>query len=288
MKKIGKEFLCCTFGALLFVFAINFIIAPLGLYNGGFVGIGQIARYSLENFLGFSIKAIDLAGVIYFLLNAPLVVLAYRAMSRLFLAKTVYTVILQTILLSITQIPTKTFTEDMLTACIIGGILAGAGVGIILRSGSSGGGQDILGIYFAKCCPGYSVGRITILINGFVYGCCAVLFDLEIVVYSLIYTIVMSVVIDRMHSQNINNVVIILTKKPHLEDFVIHKMHRGITVWEGIGGYTKQTINIGLVALSKYEFPALKHRLSEFDNDAFVIVAQGANILGNYEKRFDA
>ena len=288
MKKIGKEFFYCTLGAFLFVSAINFVIAPLGLYNGGFVGIGQITRYVLECFLGLSIKSIDLAGIIYFLLNAPLIVLAYRSMSKIFLTKTVYTVILQTILLTLIPVPAKTFTEDMLTACIIGGILAGIGVGIILRAGSSGGGQDILGIYFAKYFPGYSVGRITILVNGFVYGCCAVLFDLEVVVYSLIYTIVMSVVIDRMHSQNINDVVIILTKKPNLEEFVIYKMHRGITIWRGIGGYTKETVNIGLVVLSKYEFPVLKRRLLEFDKEAFVIVAQGANILGNFEKRFDA
>ncbi len=288
MKKVGKEFVYCTLGALMFVLAINLVIAPLGLYNGGFVGIGQVTRYVLEHFFGISLAPIDLAGIIYFLLNAPLFVLAHRSMSRIFLAKTVYTVILQTILLSLVPIPRATFTDDILTACIIGGVLAGVGVGMILRAGSSGGGQDILGIYFTKHFSGYSVGRITVVVNGFVYGCCAVLLDLEVVVYSLIYTIVMSVVIDKMHSQNINNTVMILTKKPHLEEFVIHKLHRGITLWQGTGGYTKETINVGLVVLSKYEFPVLKQMLSEFDKDAFVIVSQGGNIIGNYEKRFDA
>lgn len=287
MKKIGKDFLYCTLGALMFVLAVNLLIAPLGLYNGGFVGIGQVVRYVLEHFLGISPASVDLAGIVYFLLNVPLFLLAYRSMSRIFFAKTVYTVLVQTILLSLVPIPKATFTDDILTACILGGVLAGVGVGMILKAGSSGGGQDILGIYFSKNYPGYSVGRITLIVNGFVYSCCGILFDPKVVVYSLIYTIVMSAVTDKLHSQNINDTVIILTKKPGLEDLVIHETHRGITLWKGVGGYTKETVNVGLVVLSKYEFPALRKLLAEFDKDAFVIVAQGSHILGNFEKRFD-
>lgn len=286
--KTAKEFLICTLGAFLFVFAIHDVIAPLGLYNGGFVGMGQIASYTLDHFLHIRPQRVDLAGAVYFGLNVPLFLLAWRSMSRMFLIKTAYTVLVQTALLSFLPVRQQTFTQDMLTACIVGGILAGVGVGIILRAGSSGGGQDILGIYFSKCAPGFSVGKITILVNGFVYGCCALLFDLEVVVYSLIYTVVMSLVIDRVHSQNINTTVLILTRQPGLEKIIIEKIHRGITTWQALGGYTGRSVYVSLVVLSQYEFPALRQALEDFDRNAFIIASQGVQVLGNFEKRFDA
>lgn len=288
MKKLVKEYAICTLGAIMFVFGINKVIAPLGLYNGGFVGMGQIVRYVLEHFFHVSLGNIDLAGIVYFLLNAPLFGLAYKSMSKGFFIKTVYTVVLQTFLLSLVPIAEKSFTNDILTACIVGGIIAGIGVGIILRAGSSGGGQDILGVYYAKKIPGFSVGKITLIVNGFVYSCCAILFDLEVVVYSLIYTVVMSVIIDKVHSQNISNTVIVMSKKSGLDDFIINEMNRGVTIWKGQGGYTKEEINIGLVALSKYELSILKRKLNAFDKDAFVVVSEENSIIGNFEKRLEA
>lgn len=272
----------------MFVCGINFIIAPLSLYNGGFVGIGQLVRYVLETYANVHIEAFDIAGVVYFLLNAPLFILAYKSMSKHFFWKTIYTVVLQTILLSVVPIPAHSFTNDVLTACIVGGLVAGVGVGIILQAGSSGGGQDILGVYCAKVYPGFSVGKITLLVNAFVYGCCALLFDIEIVVYSLIYTCVMSTIIDKIHTQNINNTVMIFTKKRGIEDYLIKETKRGVTVWEGYGGYTKEKSFIAVVALSQYEIRKLKKNLFDFDKDAFVIVNEDIPIYGHFEKRLEA
>lgn len=278
----------CTLGACLFVCGINLIIAPLGLYNGGFVGIGQLVRYVLEHFWGLSLGSIDLAGIIYFLLNIPLFILATQSMSKKFFEKTMYTVLLQAVLLALVPVPQWAFTADVLTACIIGGLVSGFGAGIILRTGASGGEQDILGIYFAKKYPGFSVGKITLIVNSFVYGCCAILFDLEIVVYSLLYTVVMSFIIDKVHIQNINAAVLILSKKPGLEDFIIQQLRRGVTAWQGIGGYTKEDITVALVALSKYELANLRRKLRGFDDHAFMVVIPGSQVYGNFEKRLES
>ncbi len=288
MKKILKEYIICTIGAFMFVMGINFIIAPLGLYNGGFVGIGQLVRYALEEFAHIHVEAFDVAGLVYFLLNAPLFILAYKSMSKQFFAKTIYTVVLQTILLSVVPIPEHSFTNDVLTACIVGGLVAGVGVGVILQAGSSGGGQDILGVYCSKKYPGFSVGKITLIVNALVYGCCAILFDIEVVVYSLIYTVVMSEVIDMIHTQNINNSVMIITKKAGIEDFLIEKIRRGVTVWSGYGGYTKEKTTIAMMCLSKYEIHTLKKELYLFDKDAFVIENENIPIFGNFEKRMES
>lgn len=292
MKKILnnylKDYIICTIGAFMFVVSINCIISPLSLYNGGFVGIGQLVRYVLEHFFNVQIDTVNISSLVYFLLNIPLFILAYKSMRKAFFCKTIYTVILQTILFSVVPISENSFTQDILTACIVGGIFAGIGVGIILQAGSSGGGQDILGIYYAKIYPGFSVGKITLIVNTFVYSCCALLFDIEIVVYSLIYTFVMSKVIDIVHIRNTNYTVMVFTKKSGLENYLIKQTGRGVTIWSGYGGYTHDELNVAFIALSKYEFSKLKKDLFKFDKEAFVVVNHNILIYGNFQKHLDS
>lgn len=66
---------------------------------------------------------------------------------------------------------------------VIGGIVAGSGSWLILRGGSSGGGQDILGLYYTKKFPGFSVGKMSLIVNILVYGICLAMFDIQIVIY---------------------------------------------------------------------------------------------------------
>ena len=285
MKLTLKKYAACSCGAFLFVFAINRVITPAGLYNGGFVGIGQIVKYLLLREFGAGTGRVDMAGLVYFALNAPLFVLAFKSMSRSFFFKTVYTVLLQTVLLALMPIPQTPVIKDTLTACCVGGVLSGAGAGIILLANSSGGGQDILGVYFSGKFADFSVGKLSVMINSLVYGCCLFLFDIETVVYSLIYTVIMSVVMDRIHTQNINTTVIILTKKDGIEDFIIKRINRGVTVWKGMGGYTKDSINIALVVLSRHEIHRLRTELLLFDSSAFCIVGSDISVYGNYQKR---
>ena len=100
-----------------------------------------------------------------------------------------YSVLTQTAFFSLIAIPSVPILSDRLTACIIGGLLAGAGVGLTLRAGGSGGGNDIIGLYMAKKYESFSVGRMTLIINGIIYLICAMLFELPTALYSIIYGI---------------------------------------------------------------------------------------------------
>ena len=133
-------------------------------------------------------------------------------MGKGFFARTVFTVIVQTAALTLIPIPERSIIDDRLTSCIIGGLIAGFGSGLVLRGGSSGGGQDILGLYFTKKFRNFSVGKMSNIINIFVYGVCLLMFDLEIVIYSLIYGVIYAMACDRIHIQNINMSVMIFTK----------------------------------------------------------------------------
>ena len=213
-KELITQGVYAVGGSFLFAFGVNVLITPLGLYNGGFMGIAQLLRTFIVQGLHVPVPAgVDLSGFIYFIMNIPLFYMGYRVLGRGFAVKTLITVGIQSVFLTIVPIPAAPLVDDYLTSCIIGGIVAGTGTGLVLRGRSSGGGQDIIGLCCTKKYPGFSVGRINILMNIFVYAICLFMFNIEIVIYSLIYTTILSVAIDHVHIQNINMSVMIFTKK---------------------------------------------------------------------------
>ncbi len=281
MAQLGWTFL----GSLLFAAGVNLIIMPLKLYNGGFMGVAQLIRTFIVSVLHVNAGNIDLAGIIFYILNVPLFYLAWKGIGKSFCVRTVIAATIESVLLTAIPIPTEPIIGDMLTACIIGGLISGVGTGLILRGGSSGGGQDIVGILCAKKYPGFSVGKIGIIMNIGVYGICLMLFDIEIVIYSLIYATVVSLAIDKIHIQNINMSVMIFTKKLGIAKAIMEETGRGVTNWEGTGAYTNENTEILYVVISKYEVNQIKRIVQKIDPKAFMIFTEGTAVTGNFEKR---
>ena len=172
-----KNYGIILIGSFLFCAGLYWFIVPLGLYNGGTVGISQIIRTLLDINIGF-----DIAGILNFMLNIPLLMLAFVHFGRSLFFKTFFSIITQTIIFTYLPIPTQPIIEEYAVSCLMGGILAGAGVGITLRAGGSGGGLDILGLYFTKKSKDFSVGRFALIINAIIYSVCAILFELPVAI----------------------------------------------------------------------------------------------------------
>ena len=285
-KQFGMEMLLAVIGGTLFACGVNLLITPLGLYNGGFMGMAQLIRTGLVQGLKLSfLSKFDIAGIIYYLINIPLFYWAWKEMGKMFLFKSLVTVTIQTLWMTFLPIPKEPVFSDYLTSCIIGGLVVGTGVGTILRGRSSGGGQDIVGVICAKKFPNFSVGKITIMMNVVIYAICLWMFDIEIVVYSLIYTTVLAMACDRVHVQNINMSAMIFTKKEGISDAVLQEMRRGVTAWDGVGAYTNEGTHIYYIMISKYEVEKLKEIVHRIDPQAFVVLNEGSRVVGNFEKR---
>lgn len=283
MKSYKKLILAIT-GTLLYAIGMNIFIVPLGLYSGGFMGVGQLIRTFFVSFLNLNVGSMDIAGIVYYVINIPLFILAYKKLGKLFFWSSIICVTSMTIFLTLVQAPAQPLIEDTLTASLIGGMICGAGTALTLINGGSGGGQDILGMYLTGINPSFSVGKIGIMVNVVVFGCCALMYDISIVIYSLIYSVIYSLATDKLHSQNINTQVLIFTHQE--EDVVsfIHGMHHSATLWEGKGAYTKKDVSIVFTVISKYEANLLKKRLEQVEPNAFAIFGDNVSVLGNYEK----
>lgn len=273
-------------GNLIYCLGFNLLIVPMGFYSGGFMGISQLAGLFLTRGLHLPIPPeANVTGIIYFAINIPLMYLGYRVLGKEFAVKTLFMTSLMSAFLVVIPITKVPIVEDYLTSCIIGGIVCGLGSGLVLRGRSSAGGQDIIGLCCAKKFPNFSVGKVTIIMNIFVYGICMFLFDIEIVIYSLIYATVLSVAVDRVHIQNINMSVMIFTKKVGISKAIMEQTGRGVTNWDGEGAYTNRTSYILFVLISKYEVAQIKRIVHSIDPHAFMIFTEGCSVDGNFEKR---
>ena len=286
MRKLQdwKQYLYVILGSALFAASVNLLIVPVSLYSAGIVGIAQILRTVLSPLLPFGAQ-FDIAGIINLMLNIPLFLLAYRSISRGFFFKTLLSIVVQTLVMSLVMIPQEPILDDVLASCVIGGILSGFGVGITLRASGSCGGTDIIGFYLSKKNFPITVGQLSIVINIGVFGVCALLFNLETAIYSIIYMVVMYSVCDRTHYQNINMTAMIFTKNIDVQFAIMQETGRGVTYWKGAGAYTDEEALILVCAINKYEENQLKKIIYTLDENAFVIFSEGMSISGNFEKR---
>ena len=106
-------------GELIAAAALNLFIVPLSLYTGGLLGFCQLVRTLLQDFLGVSFGAYDIAGVLYFLLNIPLLMIGYRNLGRGLAVRTIICTVSYSVFYSIIPIPTQPIVDDYLTACAL-------------------------------------------------------------------------------------------------------------------------------------------------------------------------
>ena len=274
-------------GNLLFAVGINRIITPMNLYSSGFTGISMLLRMLIVDVLNIPEPAgISYLGIIYWIVNMPLFYLAYKSLGKEFCITTAVSIGIASACMSLVPVAKTPVFDDYLTAVLVGGIISGTGAGLVLKGGTSGGGQDIIGVAMSKTHPNFSVGKISIAINTLVYGVCFFLFDIQTVVYSMIFAVINGLALDYQHTQNINVQVMIFTKKEGITNKVINEVKRGLTYWNGAGGYTDEDTYILMTMVTKYELPRLIEIVKSIDPDAFVMVNEGTKIYGRFEKRF--
>lgn len=283
----GLRLVVAVIGELIAAAALNLFIVPLDLYTGGLMGVCQLLRTLAADYLGMNFGAYDVAGILYFLLNIPILLLAYKNLGRAFVAKTLICTVAFSLFYSLIPSPSVPIVDDYLTACLLGGILAGVGGGLVLTCGASGGGLDIVGLYLSKRGSQFTVGKFSLSFNAVLYTACLFLFSPEVAIYSVIYNFFTAMVLDRMHQQNVSIQALIFTKgdEDTLARFIIENLGRSVTYWEGVGAYTGEDVHVLCVCLSKFEIEELVHAVHSIDPHAFVTAQEGTRIYGNFQRK---
>ena len=233
---------------------------------------------------------IDLAGVLYLLVNLPLIWLAWRTLGRGFVIRMTVVTVINSVALAVIPSPATPIIADKLTSCLVAGILSGFSSGLILTCGCSTGGLDVLGLYLSKKGKGFTVGRFSITFNTALYVLCAVLFNLGTAIYSAIYVVFQALFLDRLHQQNISVQMIIFTKEDpeRLNQTILEKLDRSFTLWEGRGGYSHEQVHVMCVCLNKYELASVQMALHDIDPHAFYVIQEGVRVGGNFGRHLSS
>ncbi len=287
LKQEAQRAVGIVLGVLIYTVGVNLFLRPLQLYSGGIMGFAQLVNTVLRDYLGLELDR-DISGIIYYLMNIPGLVIAFRVMRRRFMVKSILTVSLITVMLTLIPIPETPILEERIANCLIAGIMAGIGVGTVLRMGASDGGMDLIGMILIQTKGNVSVGGVNNAANCILYGICLLLFDVPTVIYSLIYSVICSIVFDLVHTQNINVQVMIITKLQDtspLEIEIMGRMYRGLTRWNATGSYTGEQETILMTIISKYEIAQLRSIVHQFDPHAFVMLDEGVGVDGYFIKK---
>jgi uncharacterized membrane-anchored protein YitT (DUF2179 family) len=275
-----------VFGEFLSALALNLFIVPLNLYTGGAMGFCQLLRTLMTDYLGVNFGQYDVAGILYFVVNIPILLYAWRTLGRGLVVRTLICTLAYSLFYSIIPVPTTPIIADMLTSCLLGGIITGVASGIVLTCGCSGGGLDVVGLCLSAKGSNITVGRFSLGFNAVLYTACLVLFSPEIAIYSVIYNYFSAIVLDRLHQQNISMQAMIFTKEDEkqMAQFIIHSFGRSVTYWTGTGAYTGENVYVLYVCLSKYEAEELRRAVHSMDPHAFIVFQSGIRVDGNFRR----
>ena len=294
---IIKEYALITLGIFLYVMGWSLFLVPNNLVGGGVSGMASIVQYAT--------KGVVKLGTVYFIVNAVLLVIGMKTMGKAFGGKTVYAIILASIGLNVLQtlIPREiiqilALDNGKLMSTIMGGIMAGTGIGMAMSQGGSTGGTDIIALVVNKY-RNVSPGRmilwmdvVIILSSLFVpsYMADGNLLPwpekITTVVYGFILIVITSTVLDLYVSGSKQSVQLFILSRKYREiaDLIANELHRGVTVLDGKGWYTQQNTEVLMVITRRSDVSVLLRMIKSVDPDAFLSVTQ---VTGVYGKGFD-
>lgn len=291
-----KEYLLITLGLTLYALGWALFLTPNSMLGGGVTGFSALLQYATGGLIPLSVT--------YFVMNILLLLIGTKILGTGFGAKTIYAIIMTSIVLELTQryIPseftTYFFTQGEIVCALLGGVMAGVGIGLSMSQGGSTGGTDIIALIWCKFRPA-SPGKIILIIDVLIILSSLILPikdangilleaapKVALVIFGLMQVAVCGYAIDLYISGSKQSVqVFIFTKKvEEMADAIAFDMKRGVTVLPAKGWYSKEEKQVIMVVTRKADLNLLLRYVKTIDSEAFLSVS---SVMGVYGQGFD-
>ena len=292
-----KEYFLITLGVTMYVMGWIIFLIPNNMIGGGVTGLGSIVQYATSGVIKI--------GYTYFVVNAGLLVAALFTLGRSFGAKSIYAILLTSVLLNAAQgifpdqiIQTLALDNGKLMCTIMGGIMVGIGIGLSMSQGGSTGGTDIIALIVNKY-RNVSPGRMILILDAVIilssllvpsYMADGTLMSwpdkITTVVYGFILITIVSTVLDLYLTGSRQSVQIFVLSPKFAEsaDAITNELHRGVTVFNGKGWYTKHDTEVVMVITRKADLNVFLKCINSIDPNAFISVS---SVTGVYGQGFD-
>ena len=274
--SIIRKILGLTIGAIIYSAGLNLFLIPNHIIDGGITGISLLVQ-ALTG-VPFSLLIV--------VLNLPFFYLGYRRLGAGLAVSSTYAIVVLSLFSSIFE-EMKPATTDPFLSTIFGGIIIGIGVGIVIKSGGSTDGTEIVAIWMDSK-SSFSVGEIIMFFNFFILGAAGFVFSWNSAMYSLIAYFICSRMIDAVSTglDSSKGIFIVTTEYDKVSDAIVHDMHRAVTRLHGQGGFLKDDKDVLYCVVTRLEVTKLKQVVHGIDPSAFLSVfdvqeVQGGLVKGN-------
>lgn len=280
LRKLFKDYIfpyiMITIGAVLASFAIEEFLIPATILDGGITGISMI----LEKVTPLQMSVFIIA------LNLPFLIIGFKQLGKAFFIRGIYGMLLFSVLLEVFH-SLANVTETELLAVVFGGILLGAGVGLVLRYGGCLDGTEILALLISKK-TSFSIGQIILGANVVIYAAAGILFGWDRAMYSLLTYFITFKVIDIVEQgmEQAKAIMVITDDGEYIASEVYKRLGRTCTKLEGTG-LLSGTKDVLYCVVTRMEISELKKIVHSSDKSAFVTVSDISEIIGHHIKRND-
>ena len=262
--KQAQDFVMITIGLFCYAFGFTAFILPEEIVIGSVTGLSSLIHF----WTGANVA------VTYYVINIILLAIAFRSVGKQFVFLTIMGATIATIFIGILQplFPTPIIAQQTFMNVILGAVLCGLGLGTVFIHGGSTGGTDIIAAMVAKYST-ISFGRTMMYCDVLIICSSWLLFhSIDKIVYGLIFMVIYSVTADRVINNTRQSVqfLIISKKWQEIADNIIAVAHRGCTILDGKGWYTKDAVKIVLVMCRKHESVNIFRIIKETDREAII------------------
>lgn len=283
MKKLlisKREFILILIGATILALGINWFTSPMGLVVGGLSGVTIIVKEISNQVLGFEIPL----WLTNFVLNIPLFVISIKQRGFEFAKKSLWAVILLTVALWYTEFIPDIFDVkgDLLLTAVFGGSILGLGIGIVLRTGATTGGTDMLASIIKFKHNRFPIAKLMLGLDGIIILLGLVIFGSTKAMYAIIAAFIVSKVITSvLEGMNYAKAAFIISdKSEEVSRTIMEQLPRGVTGIKAKGMYTGEERDMLFVVVSQKQITTLRTLVKEIDEAAFITIADVREVLG--------
>ncbi len=281
-RNIGK-ILMIIVGSAVFSLGFELFLDPNGINCGGASGVAMLISYAVNN------KWLSI-GVLTVLINVPLFILGYRTIGKYFFFSSLLGMATTSVCFDLFKAILPVPKVDPFVAAIFGGVIIGAGIGVVFLVGASTGGGDIVARVLKLRLRNLPIGRLLLcldlsiaVVTGFVYG------DFNNTLYSIATLVVSCTVLDKVvYGFDYAKVALIVSDRhEQIADAIALKLDRGVTLLDGAGYYSRTDKTVLLTAVKKKQLAQLKELVMTIDPNAFLILQDAQQVLGDGFKAYD-
>lgn len=274
-----KDGLLVLMGIFSAGFGLKSFLLPNKFIDGGATGISLLLTEITRGHLS----------LIIVLVNIPFMLLGIRQIGKVFAIKAMSAIAGLALCVAFVHYPI--ITNDKLLVSVFGGFFLGAGIGLAVRGGAVLDGTEVLAIYLSRKTSA-SIGDIILIINIFIFGSAAYLLGIETALYSMLTYLAASRTVDFLIEgiEEYTGVTIISPKSDEIARMITEKLGRGITLYQGRGGYGKKgrvssENNILFTVVTRLEISRLKSEIELIDPQAFMVMHSIKDTKGGMIKK---